>query len=148
MRPSVNSLGYILQILPSEKSETVLTYTTNVLYKTLKQHKWDYKMGMHVLVPKAREALELCLYPRKLRGEDVRTIREAMGMTGQRLASILGVDGATLSRWEHGKQEVGLWADKSLRMAAVLYVQGALQGETSFSSRVLDLCARLSEEGT
>ena len=69
----------------------------------------------------------------------MRSIRKAMGLTGQRLAEVLGMDNATLSRWERDKQQVGLWADKALRMAAILCLQGALHGETSIGPRVVFL---------
>ncbi len=103
-------------------------------------------MGTDVLTSKTLEALELCLQPQKLNGKQVRLIRKAMGMKGQKLAEMLGINGATLSRWEHDKQQVGLWADKALRMAAVLYFQGILQGEASLSLRVVNLNIRPCEK--
>jgi transcriptional regulator with XRE-family HTH domain len=81
-----------------------------------------------VAVPDAEElaaavALALCFMPIRLCGAEVRFIRRVMGMTGQELASAVEMDPATLSRWEHGKQDVGGWADKAVRMAAVLRLQ-------------------------
>ena len=52
-----------------------------------------------------------------------------MGMTGQELAAAaVEMDPATLSRWEHDKQTVGAWADKAVRMAAVLRLQDRAPG--------------------
>jgi DNA-binding transcriptional regulator YiaG len=65
-------------------------------------------------------ALALCAQPHRLTGDEVRFIRRTMDMTGIELARALEMDNATLSRWEGGKQEVGGWAEKSLRMMAVL----------------------------
>ena len=81
-----------------------------------------------IAVPDAEElaaavALALCFMPVRLSGTEVRFIRRVMGMTGQELASAVEMDPATLSRWEHGKQDVGGWADKAVRMAAVLRLQ-------------------------
>src|SRR5665213_631330 len=81
-----------------------------------------------VAVPDAEElaaavALALCFMPTRLSGAEVRFIRRVMGMTGQELPAAVEMDPATLSRWEHGKQEVGGWADKAVRMAAVLRLQ-------------------------
>jgi transcriptional regulator with XRE-family HTH domain len=81
-----------------------------------------------IAVPDAEElaaavTLALCFMPVRLSGAEVRFIRRVMGMTGQELASAVEMDPATLSRWEHGKQDVGGWADKAVRMAAVLRLQ-------------------------
>jgi transcriptional regulator with XRE-family HTH domain len=81
-----------------------------------------------VAVPDAEElaaavALALCFMPTRLSGAEVRFIRRVMGMTGQELAAAVEMDAATLSRWEHDKQTVGAWADKAVRMAAVLRLQ-------------------------
>ena len=79
-------------------------------------------------IPDAEElaaavALALCFMPTRLSGAEVRFIRRVMGMTGQELAAAVEMDLATLSRWEHDKQTVGAWADKAVRMAAVLRLQ-------------------------
>lgn len=81
-----------------------------------------------VAVPDAEElaaavALALCFMPTRLSGAEVRFIRRVMGMAGQELAAAVEMDPATLSRWEHDKQTVGGWADKAIRMAAVLRLQ-------------------------
>src|SRR5271157_990281 len=88
-----------------------------------------------VAVPHAEElaaavALALCFQPFRLTGAEVRFIRRVLAMTGQELAGAVEMDPATLSRWEHGKQDVGCWADKAVRMAAVLRLQDRAPGSS------------------
>jgi transcriptional regulator with XRE-family HTH domain len=88
-----------------------------------------------IAVPNSEElaaavALALCFMPVRLIGDEVRFIRRVLGMTGQDLASSVEMDPATLSRWEHGKQEIGGWADKAVRMAAVLQLQDRAPGSS------------------
>jgi transcriptional regulator with XRE-family HTH domain len=88
-----------------------------------------------VAIPDAEElaasvALALCFMPARLTGAEVRFVRRVMGMTGQELASAVEMDPATLSRWETGKQDVGVWADKAVRMAAVLRLQDHAPGSS------------------
>ena len=88
-----------------------------------------------VAVPDAEElaaavALALCFMPVRLTGAEVRFIRRVLGMTGQELAAAVEMAPATLSRWEHDKQGVGGWADKGIRMAAVLRLQDRAPGSS------------------
>jgi DNA-binding transcriptional regulator YiaG len=88
-----------------------------------------------VAIPQAEElaaavALALCFMPVRLSGAEVRFIRRVMGMTGQDLASAVEMDPATLSRWETGKKDIGAWADKAVRMAAVLRLQDHAPGSS------------------
>ena len=88
-----------------------------------------------VAVPESEElaaavALALCFMPVRLLGVEVRFIRRVLGMTGQDLAAAVEMDPATLSRWERGKQDVGAWADKAVRMAAVLRLQDRAPGSS------------------
>jgi transcriptional regulator with XRE-family HTH domain len=76
----------------------------------------------------AAVALALCFMPVQLLGAEVRFIRRVLGMTGQQFAETLGMDPATLSRWEHDKQPVGEWAHKAVRWAAVLLLQKGAPG--------------------
>ena len=97
-----------------------------------------------VAVPHAEElaaavALALCFQPFVLTGAEVRFIRRVLGMTGQELAAAVEMDGATLSRWEHGKQTVGAWADKALRMAAVLRLQDCAPSSSLNPSDVVSI---------
>lgn len=88
-----------------------------------------------VAIPDAEElaaavALALCFMPARLTGAEVRFLRRVMGMTGQELATAVEMDPATLSRWETGKQDIGAWADKAVRMAAVLRLQDQAPGSS------------------
>lgn len=88
-----------------------------------------------VAIPDSEEmaaavALSLCFMPIRLLGAEVRFIRRVLGMTGQELAAAVEMDSATLSRWENGKQDVGGWADKAVRMAAVLKLQDRAPGSS------------------
>jgi DNA-binding transcriptional regulator YiaG len=88
-----------------------------------------------IAIPDAEElaaavALALCFMPVRLTGAEVRFIRRVMGMTGQDLAAAVEMDAATLSRWEHDKQDIGGWADKAFRMAAVLKLQDHAPGSS------------------
>ncbi len=90
---------------------------------------------LRITIPEAEEmaaavALALCFIPTRLTGAEVRFIRRVLDMTGKDFASAVEMDRATLSRWEHGKQEVGAWADKAVRMAAVLQLQDRAPGSS------------------
>ena len=73
-------------------------------------------------------AISRALHPRKLHGLEVRFIRHALGFTAKEFAANLVLDAATLSRWENGKQDVGGWADKQVRYAAVVGLQDRALG--------------------
>jgi DNA-binding transcriptional regulator YiaG len=86
-----------------------------------------------IAIPDAEElaasvALALCFMPVRLTGAEVRFVRRVMDMAGQELAAAVEMDPATLSRWETGKQDIGAWADKAVRMAAVLRLQDRAPG--------------------
>lgn len=54
--------------------------------------------------------------PLKLRSEDIRFLRKTMNWTGKELASALGVSVETVSRWENGKDLIGIANEKLLRL--------------------------------
>ena len=93
----------------------------------------------------AAVALALCFLPVRLTGTEVRFIRRVLGMSGQDLAAAVEMDPATLSRWENGKQDVGGWADKAVRMAAVLRLQDRAPGSSLRPEDVVTL--RLAPRG-
>lgn len=97
-----------------------------------------------VAIPDSEElaaavALALCFMPVRLIGAEVRFIRRVLDMLGQELAAAVEMDPATLSRWEHGKQDVGAWADKAVRMAAVLRLQDHAPGSSFRPEDVVSL---------
>ena len=82
--------------------------------------------GMESLV--AAIAVARALHPLQLHGSEVRFIRRVIGMPAKEFAEALGMDPATLSRWENGRQTVGEWADKEVRMAAVILLADRVPG--------------------
>jgi transcriptional regulator with XRE-family HTH domain len=112
----------------------------------------DTGEALGVAVPKSEElaaavALALCFQPFQLTGPEVRFVRRVLNMTGQELAAAIEMDPATLSRWEHGKQSVGEWADKALRMAAVLLLQDNAPGSSLHPADLVGLRIRRRPEG-
>jgi putative zinc finger/helix-turn-helix YgiT family protein len=60
----------------------------------------------------------------ELTGKEIRFLRKRMQMTAEELGSIMGVDKATISRWENGVQDMGKQSDRLLRTLAMIYTQG------------------------
>ena len=58
--------------------------------------------------------------PGPLTGPEVRFLRKEMGVKAKDLASILGVDPVTVSRWETGTEKVGQTADRLIRCLYLL----------------------------
>jgi putative zinc finger/helix-turn-helix YgiT family protein len=52
----------------------------------------------------------------QLTGKEIRFLRKNMGMSALKLAGSIGVDNATISRWENGKQQVSKSHDLLLRL--------------------------------
>ena len=69
-----------------------------------------------------------CVNPMQLAGEEVRFIRDVLEMTARDMAEALGLDHATLSRWENGKQAVGAWADRQVRYVTLLMLHDRVPG--------------------
>jgi len=53
----------------------------------------------------------------KLTPDEVRFLRKYLGWSGADFAATFGVDPATVSRWENGKQEMGATAERLLRLS-------------------------------
>jgi putative zinc finger/helix-turn-helix YgiT family protein len=51
-----------------------------------------------------------------LNGKEIRYLRKNMGLKAVELKKVLGVDNATISRWETGKQRISSAHDRLLRM--------------------------------
>ncbi len=64
----------------------------------------------------AAAAVARVLNPTKLSGEELRSLRRALDMTGKQLAAALGVRLETVSRWENDKEPVGPTSEKLLRI--------------------------------
>lgn len=76
-------------------------------------------------------AVTRAFHPVQLDGAEVKFIRRAIGMSAKSFAESLALAPETLSRWENGKQVVGDWADKQVRMAAII-----LLGDRAPASKV------------
>lgn len=60
--------------------------------------------------------LELCRHRKALLlPEEIRFLRKELGLKAKDLAASLGVNDATVSRWENGKQQIGEGSDRLLR---------------------------------
>lgn len=62
-------------------------------------------------------AVARILFPAMLRGPEIRAIRKACQMTGKQFAEALGMDNATVSRWENcrGDESHGEVSDRNIR---------------------------------
>jgi putative zinc finger/helix-turn-helix YgiT family protein len=54
--------------------------------------------------------------PRRLSAAEIRFLRKSLGWSGTDFARQIGVDPATVSRWETGAQDMGQVADRFLRL--------------------------------
>jgi DNA-binding transcriptional regulator YiaG len=61
-------------------------------------------------------ALAVIFKPYKLNGREVRFLRKYLGKSQEEFASLLPVDGTTLSKWESDAQKIGPKSDKLLRL--------------------------------
>ena len=59
---------------------------------------------------------ELLKKDSRLNGKEIRFLRRNMGLKAVELQEYLGVDNATISRWEHGSQNITPPHDRLLRM--------------------------------
>ncbi|OJY72337.1 MAG: hypothetical protein BGP12_12435 [Rhodospirillales bacterium 70-18] len=96
----------------------------------------------------AAVALGRCFDPYELGGAEVRFLRRTLGYTQKELAGHLEIRPETLSRWEGRKENadqrpVGEWADKALRMLAVLDLAPRVPGVTVDPKSITGLRIRL-----
>ncbi len=66
---------------------------------------------MHSLI-----ALALIKKKSSLYGKEIRFLRKNLGLTAKRLSEIIGIDNATISRWENGTQTISNTHDRFLRL--------------------------------
>ena len=62
-------------------------------------------------------AIARALNPWKLNGSEIRFLRKAAGWRAKHVATQLGVDKSTMSRWENDKEQMGNGAERHLRLA-------------------------------
>ncbi|MCX2560589.1 hypothetical protein OQ252_04115 [Acetobacter farinalis] len=75
--------------------------------------------GLAAAVAMARVLIPVGLLP-----QEVRFLRDVLDMRSAEMAKALSMDASTYSRWENGKQTVGQWADKQMRLVVVTVLQG------------------------
>jgi putative zinc finger/helix-turn-helix YgiT family protein len=73
------------------------------------------------VIPRITElhrVLSLALISKHARftGAEIRFLRKYLGHSGEKFAAIMGVDRATLSRWETEQQRIGPSADRLIRL--------------------------------
>jgi len=73
-----------------------------------------------VILPRILEihnVIAECILEKKtqITGKEIRFLRKNMGLKGKIFANLVGVDHATLSRWENGKAIPSLRADRLIR---------------------------------
>jgi len=78
--------------------------------------------GTYVYVPDVPEleaalAIARIMIPVKLTGDEVRFLRNTVRLKAKEIAELVQVTPETVSRWEHGKEQVGAPYEKILRLA-------------------------------
>lgn len=58
--------------------------------------------------------------PIRLSGEQIRFLRNHLGMTGEGLGKFLHTDRTKISKWEHGEDRMGPTADRLLRLLVAI----------------------------
>jgi len=63
------------------------------------------------------EAIAICLLEKEthLTGKEIKFLRKEMGLKGKVFANLVGIDNATLSRWENDKSKPSTRADRLVR---------------------------------
>jgi len=61
-------------------------------------------------------AIDLIKQKHRLNGRELRFLRKNMGLTAKKLGGYLGIDNATISRWEKGSQPISSPHDRLFRL--------------------------------
>jgi len=69
-------------------------------------------------------AIAVACKPYTLRGDEIRFLRKYLKMTGDQLASYLGTDKSTISKWENDEQAHGDKSDRLIRALALMLGEG------------------------
>lgn len=64
-------------------------------------------------------ALAVISQPYRLRGDQVCFLRKFLGKSGKEFCELLGINKATLSKWENGEDPVGASSDRLIRLVAL-----------------------------
>lgn len=92
--------------------------------------------GLHRLL-----AVTIVEADRPLLGGEIRFLRKLLDKSAEDMASLMGVDAKTLSRWENGRQKMGRVAERLLRL---LLHQKLVPDAATFAE---ELFPQLHEEG-
>src|SRR5665811_1397839 len=82
------------------------------------------------LIPRilaVHEAIANCLLEKEtqLTGKEIRFLRKEMGLKGRDFENLVSVDNATLSRWENGKTNPSVKADRLIRVLYAIKMKPA-----------------------
>lgn len=92
-------------------------------------------------------AFAVASQPWKLRGSDVRYLRKYLEMTGLSFGKLVQVEPETLSRWEHGRQEIGKNTDRLIRFVVMGKSPQLQKSMQEFMARYLKLADRDAPKG-
>lgn len=69
-------------------------------------------------MPQLHSVIGLSIIKKKslLSGQEIRFLRKNMGLTATKLSEIIGIDNATISRWENGNQVIKKSNDRFIRL--------------------------------
>ena len=80
-------------------------------------------------------ANDIVCHPGQIEPAEIRFLRKFLGLSSQALADRMGVDKATVSRWENGKQPFGAQAERLLRVL-VRFTEPVTDYSTDFLAAV------------
>lgn len=97
---------------------------SNVVLQDVEVRSCPHCGDEQIVLPRITElhraiALAVVRTNARLRSEEVRFLRKYMGLSGSDFAARMGVDPATVSRWENGHDPIGPLADRLLRLMVV-----------------------------
>lgn len=96
----------------------------NVILRGIEVHECSGCGEQIVSIPRMAElhrvlALAVARQHARLSGAEIRFLRKHLGLSGADFARIMGVDAATVSRWENEKDPMGTIAERLLRLLVV-----------------------------
>ncbi len=92
-------------------------------------------------------ALTRCLMPVQLAPEEMRFLRQVLGLKSKEMAEALATDPATYSRWEGGQQCPGEYVERLLRLHVCASVAEAATAMTYDPRTITGLRVRKRTEG-
>lgn len=113
-----------------------------VLINSAIESSFDDEKG--VIVPnlkglEAALALARITIPDKLRGQEIRFVRKAIGIKAVDLASFLDVAPETISRWENAREVISMNAERILRVRVLFALKDCAPGVFATVDDLLDM---------